>query len=93
MYKVKLDLQNNQYSQEILKKNIYAINLIELLKTQKIDANFAVKYLLQKKYQLKKEEQIITSKIVLHFQPHILEEELNKLIANYDSDNDSFTFE
>jgi len=93
MSKLQHDLQNNNYSQEILKKNIYAINLIELLKTQKIDANFAVKYLLQKKYQLLKEENIITSKIVLHFQPHILEEELNKLIADYDSDNDSFTFE
>lgn len=88
-----LDLKNNYFSQEILKKNIYALNLIELLKTQKIDADFAVKYLLQKKYQLTKEEQFITPKIVLHFQPHISKEELNKKIEEYDSDNDSFHFE
>jgi hypothetical protein len=88
-----LDLQNNQYSTTILKKNIYAINLIDLLKTQKIDADFAVKYLLQKKYQLTPKEQLITPKIVVYFQPHILESEINKKLMDYDSDQDSVNFE
>jgi hypothetical protein len=87
-----LDLYKNQYDQETLKKNIYAISLLDILKTQKVDAEFAVKYLLQTKYQLLKEESFITAKIVLHFQPHILEEELNKKLIEYDSDDDSIHF-
>ena len=88
-----LDLQNKQYSPSILKKHIYAINLIEILKTQKINADFAVKYLLQKKYQLTRSEELITPKIVLYYQPHILEKELNEKMLEYDSDQDSLNFE
>lgn len=88
-----LDLQKKQYSQTILKKHIYEINLLDLLKTQKIDADFAVKYLLQNKYQLTNAEQFITIKIVLHYQPHIQESELNKKLTEYDSDQDSINFE
>lgn len=87
-----LDLYKNQYNQETLKKNIYAINLVDILKTQKIDAVFAVKYLLQSKYQLLKQETFITPKIVLHFQPHITKEELYKKIIDYDSDEDDIHF-
>jgi hypothetical protein len=87
-----LDLYKKQYDQETLKKNIYAVSLLDILKTQKVDADFAVKYLLQTKYQLLKEESFITAKIVLHFQPHISEEELNKKIIEYDSDDDSIHF-
>ena len=87
-----LDLYKNQYDQETLKKNIYAVSLLDILKTQKIDADFAVKYLLQTKYQLLKEETFITVKIVLHFQPHISEEELNKKLIDYDSDDDDIHF-
>ena len=87
-----LDLNNNQYNQETLKKYIYAVSLVDILKTQKVDADFAAKYLLQTKYQLTKEESFITPKIVLHFQPHICEEELYKKIIEYDSDDDSINF-
>ena len=87
-----IDLYKNQYDQETLKKNIYAINLIDILKTQKVDADFAVKYLLQTKYQLLKEESFITPKIVLHFQPHISEEQLKQKLIEYDSDDDDIHF-
>ena len=84
-----LDLYHEQYDRETLKKYIYAVNLIDILKTQKIDASFAVKYLLNPDYHLKPEETLISPKLVLHFQPHIKEEELMKEFNNYDSDNDS----
>jgi len=87
-----LDLNNNQYNQETLKKYIYAVSLVDILKTQKVDADFAAKYLLQTKYQFTKEESFITPKIVLHFQPHITEEELYKKIIEYDSDDDDIHF-
>ena len=84
-----LDLYNQQYDRETLKKHIYAINLIDLLKTQKIDAQFAVRYLLQSKYQLKPEEMLITPKIVLYYQPHMSEATLEIEMILYDSDDDS----
>ena len=84
-----LDLYNNKYEYEILKNNIYELNLIDILKTQKIDAVFAIKYILNKKYQLLKEENLITPKIVLFYQPHISVKELKEALICYDSDNDS----
>jgi hypothetical protein len=66
-----LDLYNNKYDRETLKKNIYAVKLIDILKTQQIDASFAVRYILNKKYQLHSEDNI-TEQIVLFYQPHIL---------------------
>ena len=87
-----LDLYNKQYDSKTLKNHIYAINLIDILKTQKIDVDFAVKYLLQSKYQLKHEETMITPKLILHFQPHINEKQLFQKIMEYDSDDDSFSF-
>ena len=87
-----LDLFNNQYDQETLKKHIYAISLINILKSQKIDVEFAVKYLLQPKYQLTKEETLITPKIVLYYQKHIKKEDLYKKIIDYDSEEDDIQF-
>jgi hypothetical protein len=84
-----LDLYNQQYDRETLKKHIYAVSLVDILKTQKIDATFAVRYLLNPNYQFKPEESIITPKIVLHYQPHISEEELLREIIDYESDDDS----
>ena len=37
-----LDLFNNQYDLNILKKNIYALNLVDIIKTQKLDADFVL---------------------------------------------------
>ena len=65
-----LDLYNNKYDRETLKKNIYAVKLIDILKTQKIDVSFAVRYILNKKYQLHDEDNI-TEQTVLFYQPHI----------------------
>ena len=84
-----LDLYNQQYDRDTLKKNIYLVNLIDILKTQKIDVTFAVRYLLNPKYHFKPEESIITPSLVLHYQSHIRERELLEEIENYDSDDDS----
>jgi hypothetical protein len=83
-----LDLYNNKYDRNTLKKNIYAVKLIDILKTQIIDINFAVRYILNKKYQLHKEDNI-TAPLVLKYQPHIKYEDLQKALLDYDSDDDS----
>ena len=84
-----LDLYNKQYDRETLKEYIYAVKLMDILKTQKIDVSFAVKYILNTKYQLDEEDHKIIAPIVLQYQPHISYEELQKALINYDSDEDS----
>jgi len=84
-----LDLYNEQYDRETLKEYIYAVKLIDILKTQKIDVTFAVRYILNTKYQFAVEDQEITAPVVVKYQPHISYEELQKELQNYDSDDDS----
>ena len=84
-----LDLYNKKYDRQTLKENIYAVNLIDILKTQTIDITFAVRYILNSKYQLTKEDQEINSFTVLKYQKHIKKEELYKFMDDYESDDDS----
>jgi hypothetical protein len=83
-----LDLYNKKYDRQTLKDNIYAVKLIDILKTQKIDLTFAVRYILNKKYQIHPDDNI-TTPIVLYYQPHITYQELQDELVNYDSDDDS----
>ena len=84
-----IDLSNNKYDRKILKEYIYAVKLIDILKTQIIDETFAARYILNKKYQFDEEDEKITYHDVLHFQPHIKHCNLLEAIKNYDSDDDS----
>jgi len=83
-----LDLYNKKYKRNILKDNIYAVKLTDILKTQQIDVKFVVRYILNKKYQLHKDDNI-TAPIVLKYQKHITYEELQKALIEYESDDDS----
>ena len=84
-----IDLYNNKYSRQILKDNIYAVKLIDILKTQKIDVTFAVRYILNNKYQIHDSDDNITAPVVLKYQPHITYDELQKALQDYESDDDS----
>jgi hypothetical protein len=84
-----MELHNKKYDRETLKKNIYMFNLVDILKTQKIDATFAVRYLLNSKYQLEENEKLITPKMVLFYQPHINKFNLLDEMLSYESDDDS----
>jgi hypothetical protein len=83
-----LDLYNKKYDRQTLKDNIYAVKLIDILKTQVIDITFAVRYLLNYKYQIHEGDNI-TAPLILKYQPHIKYNELQKAILDYDSDDDS----
>ena len=65
-----VDLYNNKYDRQTLKDNIYAIKLIDILKTQTLDVTFVVRYILNNKYQFSKEDEGITIEMVLKHQPH-----------------------
>jgi hypothetical protein len=85
-----LDLYNNQYDMHILKEYIYALNLWDILKTQRLTRDFCVKYILNKNYQVTKEEESINFKDVLRYQKHIDKRDLLVGIVNYSSEDDSY---
>lgn len=84
-----LDLYNNKYDRKTLKENIYAIKLIDILKTQILDITFIVRYILSDLYQLTDEDKSINIDIVIKYQSHIQREELINALNKYDSDDDS----
>jgi len=84
-----LDLYNKKYDRKTLKDNIYAVKLIDILKTQIIDVTFAVRYILNKKYQINDDDIGITAPVVLKYQPHISYNELQNGLNDYESDDDS----
>ena len=84
-----IDVKIKQYDRETLKKHIYQLNLWDILKTQKIDVTFAVRYILNPNYQLTQSEQSIDIKDVLFFQPHIDKKSLEIEMMLYDSGDDS----
>ena len=73
------DLKKNKYSINILKENIYALDLWTLLETQTLDEEFAVNYILNKDFQLTTEEENIKLVDVFKLQPHLNYEKLVKL--------------
>ena len=83
-----LDLYNNKYDRKTLKEYIYAVRLVDILKTQTIDVTFAVRYILNKKYQIHDDDNL-TAPDVLKYQPHITYTELQKCLNDYESDDDS----
>lgn len=84
-----LDLYNNKYDRKTLKENIYAVKLIDILKTQHLDITFIVRYILSDLYQLQEEDMNISVEDVIKYQPHINKAELEKALLDYDSDEDS----
>ena len=65
------DLYKNLYNYEMLKEHVYVVSLLDIVKSQKLSAEFCVKYILNENFQFTKEEQSITIDTVLTYQPHI----------------------
>jgi hypothetical protein len=74
------DLYKNQYDYETLKANIYAVSLLDILKTQKLSADFCVKYILNESFQFLDEDQLINTDMVKKYQPHLSEMDLIEAI-------------
>jgi len=85
-----LDLYNRQYNLSTLKDHIYAFNLLDILKTQKLTCDFCVKDILNTNYQITEDEEKITIADVIKFQPHISKYDLFVGLMNYNDDYDSF---
>lgn len=83
-----LDLYNNKYDRETLKANIFSVKLIDILKTQRLDVSFVVRYILQKKYWLVREDAVTVFEVI-KFQPHLMYDDIVKEMNEYDNDDDS----
>jgi hypothetical protein len=84
-----LDLYNNKYDRKTLKENIYAVKLIDILKTQTLDITFIVRYILSDLYQIHEDDQNISVETVILYQPHINKKALEHELYIYNSDDDS----
>ena len=84
-----LDLYNKRYNRETLKQYIYSVRLIDIVKTQKLDVTFIVRYILNPKYQLHEIDEYLNIDTVLMYQRHINKQKLELEILNYSSDDDS----
>ncbi len=64
-----VDLKKMQ-STETLIANVYALDLVEVLKTQRLDNFFIANYILNKDYQLTREESEISMQDIAIYQKH-----------------------
>lgn len=83
-----IDLKKNKYSMDVLRENIYAIGLFEILNTQTITEEFAVNYILNERFQLSDDEEKITMEYVLKMQPHLSKDKLLRLYVLGPLDDD-----
>ena len=79
-----LDLYKKQYTLDILAHNIHNLQIKIILHTQKLDADFCAKYILDEYYcTCTEDEDLINYGYVLRHQPHINEEELDIALEKY----------
>lgn len=78
------DLCNTQYSIEVLTKNIHYLNKKVVLSTQKLTAEFCVKYILDMDIESGSEDSYLYDKNhILIRQKHISSEEFDKCYLEY----------
>ena len=79
-----LDLYKKQYTLDILTHNINNLQIKIILHTQKLDADFCAKYILDDYYcTCSEDEYLINYGYVLRHQSHITEDELDIALEKY----------
>lgn len=73
---VYFDLDSKQYDIDTLIKNINSLNLLKIVRKQKLTLDFIKNYILNDEYQCTPEEQYIDKNFVLQYQHHINSEDL-----------------
>ena len=66
-----------------MESELLTLNLRDVLKNHKIDANFAVKYILFSRYKKTESEKCINRDDILFLQPHISIKELDDAITQF----------
>ena len=70
------DLRKKKYSLSLLEKNIDNLSISIILRTQFLNAEFCIKYILNEAYASCDEETYISDLDVLYYQPHIKQDDL-----------------
>jgi len=83
-----IDLDTKHYSMDILKKHIYEVSLWDIIKKQKINEKFAVKYILNPRYQLTESEKCINIDNIIFFQPNLNREKILFYLKTINFDDD-----
>lgn len=66
-----LNLETQQYDMNTLEKNVLELNLLKVVRTQKLTLEFIKKIILNEDYQITPEEQYIDKYYILKYQKHI----------------------
>jgi hypothetical protein len=66
-----------------MESELFTLNLWDVLKNHKIDANFAVKYILFSRYKKTESEKCINRDDILFLQPHISSKQLDDAITQF----------
>ncbi len=72
------DLITKNYSSNILIKNINKLDLVDILKTQCLDIDFVINYILNKEYQYMQNEEDIDIHDIIRYQPHLKQNDIIK---------------
>jgi hypothetical protein len=70
---------------------ILTLNLWDILKTKKIDVNFAIKYILFSRYKKTESEKCINRDDILFLQSHISRKELDDAIDHFRENMDKIS--
>jgi len=73
-----LSLEYQKYSIDVLEENIHKLSLWKLLKTQILNREFCIKYILNDEHASCDEDTYITWQDVIQHQPHIAEDTNHK---------------
>lgn len=80
------DLMKYEFTIEELEKNVQKLDIMTILYSQTLNADFCAKYILSEKYVGHSvEEEYITNKNILFYQPHIDPKELARAYYKYDT--------
>ena len=71
-----IDLYSVQYDMDTLARNINSLNLLKIVRLQKLTIQFIHDYILNPDYQVTPEEQYINIDFVLQYQKHISRDDL-----------------
>lgn len=74
----KEELYASQHDYETLKILImtFSVSMLDILKTQRLCANFCIKYIMNERYHIFDEDKTITYTTIKLYQPHIEDAEL-----------------
>ena len=70
------DIDTKQYDMETLIENLDILNLLKVVRKQKLTLDFIKNYILNDKYQITPEEKYIDKHFILMHQKHINPEDL-----------------